>query len=229
MERWSVEHQAFAVETYFKNNDSVVVTQRIFRQHFNIHWNSLVPTHYTVLLWVRNFRETASATKRKPPGRQPSLRTPENIERVRQAFVRSPRRSASRKAIALRMSDHTVRRILHEDLNFHPYKMVMVQVINDQDTVHQKTVCEVLLNALYDDDLNHVLMMDEANFHLCSNANSQNCHYWATENPRDIRQKPLHSEKVIVWCGVASFGVTGPYFFEDEVGRAVTVNSARYA
>ena len=39
MERWSVEHRAFAVETYFKNNDSVVVTQRIFRRHYNIHRN----------------------------------------------------------------------------------------------------------------------------------------------------------------------------------------------
>jgi hypothetical protein len=64
------------------------------------------------------------------------LETPENGERVRQAFVRSLRRSASRNAIALRMSDRTVHRILHEDLNFHPYKMVMVQAINDQDTVN---------------------------------------------------------------------------------------------
>jgi len=39
MECWSVEHQVFAVETYFKNNDSVVVTQLIFRWHFNIHRN----------------------------------------------------------------------------------------------------------------------------------------------------------------------------------------------
>ena len=38
MERWSVEHRAFAVETYFKNIDSVL-TQRIFRRHFNIHRN----------------------------------------------------------------------------------------------------------------------------------------------------------------------------------------------
>jgi hypothetical protein len=38
MERWSVEHQAFAVETYLKNNDSVL-TQLIFRRHFNIHRN----------------------------------------------------------------------------------------------------------------------------------------------------------------------------------------------
>jgi len=38
MERWSVQHRAFAVETYLKNNDSLL-TQRIFRRHFNIHRN----------------------------------------------------------------------------------------------------------------------------------------------------------------------------------------------
>ena len=70
-----------------------------------------------------------SAAKRKPPGRQPSIRTAENIKRLCQAFVRSPRQSASRNAIALRMSYHMVHQILHEDLNFHPYKMVMVQAI----------------------------------------------------------------------------------------------------
>ena len=69
-------------------------------------------------------------------------------------------------------------------------------------------------------------MTDEGNFHLFGS--SQNCHYWATGNPCDIHQKPLRSEKVIVWCGVASFGVISPYFFEDEAGRAVMVNSARY-
>ena len=83
------------------------------------------------------------------------------------------------------------------------------------------------MNALDNDDLNYVLMTDEENFHLCGN-NSKKTGYWATENPRDIHQKPLHSEKFIVWCGIASFGVIGPYFFEDEVGRTVTVNSAGY-
>jgi hypothetical protein len=96
--------------------------------------------------------------------------------------------------------------ILQKDLNFHPYKMVMVHAINDQDNVNWKTVCEVLLNALDNDDFNHVLITEEANFHLCGNVNSQNCHYWATENPRDIHQKPLYSEKVIVWCGVYLLG-----------------------
>jgi nicotinic acid phosphoribosyltransferase len=102
------------------------------------------------------------------------------------------------------MSDRTVRRILHEDFNFSPYKIVMVEAVNDQDTVNRKTVCEVLLNAPDNDDHNHVLMTDEAYFHLCGNASSQNCRYWSTENPRYIHQKPIHSEKFIVWCGVAA-------------------------
>jgi hypothetical protein len=54
-------------------------------------------------------------------------------------------------------------------------------------------------------------MTDEANVYLCGNVNSQNCRYWATENPRIIRQKPLNSEKVIVWYGVEYFGVIGPF------------------
>jgi hypothetical protein len=68
-------------------------------------------------------------------------------------------------------------------------------------------------------------MTDEAYFQLCGNVNSQNCRYWANKKPHDIHQKTLHSANVIVQCGVACFGVIGPYFFEDE---AVTVNSARY-
>jgi hypothetical protein len=43
-----------------------------------------------------------------------------------------------------------------------------------------------------------------------------------------LHQKPLHSEKVTVWCGVSAFGVLGPYFFENATGQSVTVMSDRY-
>jgi hypothetical protein len=51
--------------------------------------------------------------------------------------------------------------------------------------------------------------------------------WWSDVNPRELHIKPLHNARVTVWCGVASFGIIGPYFFEDE-GVAVTVNSERY-
>ena len=41
MERWPVGHRAFTVETYFKNNDSVL-TQLIFRRQYSSERVSLV-------------------------------------------------------------------------------------------------------------------------------------------------------------------------------------------
>jgi hypothetical protein len=39
MERWSVKHRIFSVEAIFRNKETLVVTQLIFRRHFNIHQN----------------------------------------------------------------------------------------------------------------------------------------------------------------------------------------------
>jgi hypothetical protein len=56
-------------------------------------------------------------------------------------------------------------------------------------------------------------------FSLNGNVNKQNFRYWAAENPNMLHQKPLHSEKVTVWCGVSAFGVLWPYFFENATGQ----------
>jgi hypothetical protein len=37
--------------------------------------------------------------------------------------------------------------------------------------------------------------------------NAQNVRIWSNENPHVIQQVPLHSEKVGVWCAVASISV----------------------
>ena len=52
--------------------------------------------------------------KKKPPGPDATARTPENVERVREAIVRSLTRSARRHAVELVMSESTVRRIIHK-------------------------------------------------------------------------------------------------------------------
>jgi len=66
-----------------------------------------------------------------------------------------------------------------------------------------------------------VFMSDEAHFHLDGYVNVQNCQYWASENPQQLHQRPLHSLKVTVWCCISKLGIVGPYFFEEE-GIAVT-------
>jgi len=112
MEQWTTQHHAFIVEAYFKNGDLAVTPQHLFRRHFNIPRHGRVPCRNTIKEWVQNFRENASALKRKPRGRIPMVRTPENVDKVRMAIVKSPRCSVRRHPAAIGLSDCSVQRIL---------------------------------------------------------------------------------------------------------------------
>jgi len=80
-----------------------------------------------------------------------------------------------------------------------------------------------------DEDLvNNIWMSDEAHFHVSGFVNKQNFRYWSQANPRALHEKPLHSQKVTVWCAMSASGIIGPYFFENGAGNAVTVNADCY-
>ena len=130
--RWSNEERAFAVEAYFSNRRSVIATQRVFRNRFNIAPRGPVPDRKSIVTWVNTFRQTGSLTRRRTGVPRP-IRSPENIEAVRASMLWSPRRSALRHASALELSDRSVRRILHDDLHFHPCKMAIVQELSERD------------------------------------------------------------------------------------------------
>jgi hypothetical protein len=79
MKRLSRERRAFAIETFFINNDSATLT-RVFRRNFDIGRNGRVPTRQTILNWVKEFRTTASAVDRKSPGHPPTIsQIPQNM------------------------------------------------------------------------------------------------------------------------------------------------------
>jgi len=137
----------------------------------------------------------------------------------------SPHRSAKKRAAALHLSHSSVGRILHIDLNFHPYKMVVVQQLSDLDEENCMIFSENFLNILTRDEV--ILLSDEAHFHLLGTVNKQNFCYWAESNPQQLHLRPVHGPQVTVRCRVASFGIVGPYFFE-EGGSAVIVTSAQY-
>ena len=71
-------------------------------------------------------------------------------------------------------------------------------------------------------------MNDEAHFHLSGVVNKQNFRYLSATNPIELHERPLHSSKVTVWCTISSFGIIGPYFFENERERTVNVTGPHY-
>ena len=218
MPEWDAVHRAFAVESFFKCGESYVTTMRAFHKRFSIMPGKPVPSRNTLRLWIQNFREKGTVNKTKPPGPQKSVRTPENIERVRDAFQKSPRRSHRKHAASLNLKANTVLRILHEDLSYHPYKLLMTQQLLTTDPAARLKFCRRMLREIKNEELslNNILFTDEAHFYLHGDVNNQNMRYWSDENPRVIEEQPLHSPKVTVWMGVASFGVIGPYFFDGS-------------
>lgn len=223
-----MQHRVFAYDSFVRNNESIVAVQREFRRHFDLARHDSVPTRNTILRWVESFRLRGTVMNRKPPGAPRSVRTAENVERVRQAILRSPGRSARRHSAELRLSNRSVRRILHIDLGFHPYKMAMVQQLNPRDYVQRLNFAREMEAILEQNDNIILFMSDEAHFHLNGMVNQQNCRYWASENPKLMHETPLHSPKVTVWCAVTGTDVIGPYFFQDDNGNTVTVTSERY-
>lgn len=88
--------------------------------------------------------KTGSVSKKKLESAK-TERTPENVERVLKAILKSSKRSARKRVDALRLSDRTVRQILHEYLNFFPYKLAVVQKLSAGNFLTRKRACEAFV------------------------------------------------------------------------------------
>jgi hypothetical protein len=64
------------------------------------------------------------------------------------------------------MNERTVRGILHKDLGFHPYKMTIVQKLNEWDYQRRLSFAEQMLEIIEEDEDAVIMICDEAYFHL---------------------------------------------------------------
>lgn len=48
------------------------------------------------------------------------------------------------------------------------------------------------------------------------------------KNPHVFQELPLYPQKVTVWYAIWAGGITGPYFFENNKGATLTLDSNRY-
>jgi transposase len=67
MEQWSGPERAVAVSAYYRNGDSVIAAQRVFRCHYEIPPRGQISSAHAIRTWVRNFEETGSALGKKKP------------------------------------------------------------------------------------------------------------------------------------------------------------------
>lgn len=111
--------------------------------------------------------------------------------------------------------------MLNKDLHLNPFKIQLVQELKPTDPADRLFFANEIMDRFPETD--NILFSDEAHFHLNGHVNKQNCRYWSRENPKQKHQRPLHSPKVTVWAAMSASGIIGPFFFENDQGRAVSL------
>ena len=227
MERYTIKQRIQIIECYIQSSKSVTVTIRKIKGIFGIHHSI---SKNTVQAIVNKFYRTGSVHDLPRSGRPRTGRSTENIAAVSESVRESPSASVRHRAQELAISKTSVHQILRIDLHLHPYKVQLTQQLNIQDHRQRREFAAWALERLDEDKhfFEKIIFSDEANFYLGGYVNKQNCRIWGSENPNAVEQKPMRPEKVNVWCGLWFGGIIGPYFFENDEGKFVTVNEARY-
>ena len=158
---------------------------------------------------------------RKRISPSPSTKT---IERVRNIFQCSPRKSIRRASREFQMSSTTVWRVVRKHLHMIPYKLHLLQHLKETDKPAREDFC-TQMHAMFEEDGfdDRLVFSDEATFHLTGKLNKHNTRIWGTEHPHSTLEHVQDSPKMNVFCVISKKHVYGPFLFEGT-----TVNSEAY-
>lgn len=172
------------------------------------------PTVANIRNVVAKFEATGSVENVKQPGRPVSANTPELQAAVAESLANSPKKSTRRLSIELGTSHVTVLRALRQ-LNYRPYRPRLLHGLLEDDPYQRIEFCEQYQAQVQQDESfqDRIIWSDEANFKLNGRINRHNCVYWDAVNPHVIIEREVNSPGVMVWAGIWSEGIIGPFFF----------------
>jgi hypothetical protein len=111
----------------FFETKSVIKKQRRYRTQYGEDPRS----DNAVRRWLKQFQETGSVLHRTGAGRPSTLQ--KDVERIKEAFSRSPQKSTRLGFLLLGIPQTTVWRVVHNRLHLHAYKVQIVQALKAGD------------------------------------------------------------------------------------------------
>ena len=100
-----------------------------------------------------------------------------------------------------------------------PYDPTLIVDLNEDDFDRCSQSSEICLEKFnYDLALiDHILWNDECKFDRNGTVKRHNCTYWSTENSDTKFNVPNTEEVTMVWCGLSSNRLLGPYLLDETV------------
>ena len=175
----------------------------------------------TVKRWCQMMRRIGSIELSGTHGGPRIVRTKENILKVKNRLRRKTGVSARKLLMELGISATSVRRILKVDLGLKPYKKVIKPSLFDDQKIKRKKFANWVRNNFRKEETNRILFSDEKFFDIDDVYNSQNDRVWTVDRADadekgDIQQRRKFPQKVMVWLGACSKGITPLVILDDE-------------
>ena len=151
----------------------------------------------------------------KSSGRPPL--SEETVERVRETFTRSPRKSTTRASLELQMPQQTLWKNLRKRLRMIPCKL-HVQLVQDLSCDDKRVLYSFCMsmqqwNGEDYDFFNRLIFGDESTFHLSGKVNKTTCVYGEQKNPRELVQYVQDYQKLTFFVLYPVQRCTGNFFF----------------
>ena len=141
------QQRSWCVLEFHKTN-SVETVQSAFKPKFNVD----PPTNKSILKWHRNFIERGCICDQRKGHSDRSSVSEQVVDRVRESFLRSPRKSTRSASRELKVPQSTVSKILRKRLLLHPYRLQLVQKLHPEDKETRHAFCGNLQALMENDD-----------------------------------------------------------------------------
>lgn len=232
MVQLTIDQRTFVVKKFYETR-SYLAVQEAFREAFP---DRNPPAKSTIHQNISKYERegTSQNVNKRRSGRRRTIRTPENIERVREVLAeRGDQVSSRRNTLGITKSSFNL--ITTTDLKWHPYKIRVVHKLEEGDYNRRIQFCRWFSYHAHNNRfLANVVIGDEAIFCMNGSVTTQNVRCYAPRgNLPDFKyeRKNQNREKLHVWTGLCGNGeVIGPYFFNRNVnGRTYSEMLVNFA
>ncbi|CAF3367837.1 unnamed protein product [Rotaria socialis] len=183
---------------------------------------------HTIKRWCKMIGQSGSIQLLKPPDYPRIVRTKGASEKVTHCLQRKKPISTRKLAGDLGISQASVQLMLREDLGLKTYKKVVEPMLTDEHKGKRNTFANWVRTNFRKEETMNIFFSDEKMFDIDGVYSSQNDRVWAVDRvdadtKGGIKPKRKFPQKVMVWLGVCSKGVTPLVIFDND-----SVDHARY-
>lgn len=214
----TVREKIYIVQCYgigVENSLREVVSQ------FNLKFPNTALSRTQAMRIIKKFLATGSVLNMK---RKRKAYDEDNVGAIiaHDSVTENPRMPLRQRSAIINISKSELQRI-YKAKKIRAYKANFKHTLEEGDDGRRLDFCLTIGEKIMEERFFHhfIIFSDESTFTTNGVVSSQNCRYWASENPNfRIHSRRQYYKKVNVWCAVSyHVGVIGPYFIEGRLNQ----------